>query len=219
MTRNRANELEGEALAVLEGLVVHRGQWCGQEGLRSALPAFAFGSRRAAETYATRPNDRRLASGTGPVPRIFSARLAVTRIYCRTPIADCDPFLDLDGIAEDFGLKVVRALVRDHAEAIEATTGFADLQAGTGLDLAGMLAAWPERIQALPPVEAHLALRTPEFVAALKAQGYDAAAFGGSGETALEMEWHLLDPALARDAETGAPIPLAADPEECGPVP
>ena len=53
--------------------------------------------------------------------------------------------------------------------------------------------------------------RNPEFITALKEAGYDGMAFGGSGETMMEMEWHVFDPSQAISVLSGRP--LSADPD------
>ena len=133
-------------------------------------------------------------------------------------IEDTDPYIDLDVIGAEFGRDVVLSIVSDAMDAIEDTGGFIDLYEETGLSLIGMIKAWPEQVDRLPPVPAYLALQVDEFVEALKAAGYDAVAIGGSGETALEMEWHIFDASRARCARTGDPLPVhepAEDLEPC----
>lgn len=211
---NRNAAHEAAALALLDGMTVWRGQWCGEPVLRSALPTITFGSRAAAERYASEPNDRNLARGREVRPVLFEARLDLGRIWCRIAPDDFDPFIDLDAIASEFGREIMLAVVRDCRGQIEETGGYEDLHAETGLDLDGMLEAWTDRIGFLPPVLGHLALRVPEFVEALKAAGYDGVMIGGCGDNALEAEWHIFDPARALDPETGRPIgePDAATP-------
>lgn len=203
--------LEAAALAWLRDNAVHRGQWCGSDGLRSALPTMTFGTHRAAAHYASIPNDRDLARDQHISPAIFTARLAATRVYCRTQLAHCDPFFDLDVLMNDFGRDLVEAVVRTCADSIRNTNAFEEMHAETGLSLDAMVAAYPDKLAWLPPVDAHIALREPAMIAALQAAGYDAVAIGGSGETHGEMEWHVLDPMMAVDAVTGVPLPLHAD--------
>jgi len=197
---------ENAALEWLCSNPVYRGQWCSSGALRSDLPTFSFGTRSAAEIYASNPNDQSLMSGIAMSPKIFSAKLAVEKVYCRTSIKDTDPYFDLDMIGEEFGLDVLLSIVSEASPAIEDTGGFADIYDETGLSLIGMVKAWPEHVKQLPPVPAYLALQVPEFVEAVQAAGDDAVAFGGSGETALEMEWHIFDGSKAICAETGLEI-------------
>lgn len=187
---------------------VYRGQWCGSGGLRSALPTMAFGTIEAARIYAEHPNDDRFAEGREIHAELFEARLIPRKIYARCGIDDHDPFFDLDVIAAEFGREVLRAIVSEHGAAVTETNGYEDLHVQTGLDLEEMIEAWPSGIAHLPPVPGHLALRVPEFVAALQVAGYDAVMLGGCGDNALELEWHIFDPELAVDAISGEPLPV-----------
>ena len=211
MDRMRINR---KALDWLDRNTVHRGQYCGSNGLRYDLPTISFGTRRAAEFYAEHPNDSSLALEQKVVPRLFQARLDVSRIYCLTEFEKPDPFFDLDIIAEEFGRHVVIAIIRDYEDAIRNTQAFETLYHQTGFDLLEMVNAWPFANEYLPPVVGHLALRVPEFIDALKTGGYQAVALGGTGETRQEMEWHIFDPDRALDPISGKPLPCHEIPEQ-----
>jgi hypothetical protein len=199
---------ESMATMWLQQNLVHRGQWCGAGALRSELPAMAFGTRSAANLYAQEPNNRILAKGREQKGEVFTARLAATKVYCRTALAACDPFFDLDVIGEDFGRDVMMAIAEEWGSSATRTGAYEELHAETGMSLDEMLAAWPQTLPQLPPVDAHLALRVPALLEALQDAGYDAVAIGGSGQTQGQMEWHIFDPSLARDPQTGEPLPV-----------
>lgn len=76
------------------------------------------------------------------------------------------------------------------------------------------IVSYPATLSYLPPLEAYQALREQAFVEALQAAGYDAIAFGGSGATAVTMEWHIFDPELAISPETGQPLAVYREPAE-----
>lgn len=195
----------------LENTTVYRGQWCGSDEIASELPAIAFGSQDAASTYATTPNQVVKARTMEQHPVVFAARLHMERPYCLTRIEHCDPFLDLDIVGEEFGRDVVEALVRDWGEAIENSNAFEEMSADTGRTLDEMVAAWPSSQEQLPPIEAYHAIDTPEFLSALKTAGYDGMAFGGSGETMSEMEWHVFDASQAVSVLSGQPLSSARE--------
>jgi hypothetical protein len=207
------------ALEYLAKTPVFRGQWCGGQGLRSNLPSFAFGSREAAETYATDPNDRTLAEGQTPEPVLFEAKLNVSQIYCKTSLKNCDPFFDLDVLGAEFGREVIEAICEAKGGAAENTQGYMDLEEETGRTLTEMVAAWPEDQDRLPPIDAYLALDVPELAQAMQAAGYDGVGFGGTGTTTMEMEWHIFDPDLAISVETGEPIGVWQPTEDDQPEP
>lgn len=208
-------ELEQAALDHLVKNSVYRGQWGGERTLRSDLPSFAFGSREAAGIYANEPNDRTLAGDTPNIqPVIHEASLQVSKVYCRTNLEDSDPFFDLDELGEDFGRDIVTFLAEIHADNIEDTQSFLDLQEETGRSLEEMVDAWPLRQERLPCIEAHVALREPGMIEALQKAGYDAVAIGGSGQNAMEMEFHIFDADLAINPVTGAPFGAWQAPED-----
>lgn len=190
---------------------VFRGQWCGGGALRSELPTMTFGTQQAAELYAGAPNNHILAKGQEIRGEIFMARLAARKVYCRTALADCDPFFDLDVIGNDFGRDVLEAVVAEWGSSATNSNAFEELHEETGLSLHEMVASWPDELPQLPPVDAHLALRVPALVEAIQSAGYDAVAIGGSGATHGQMEWHIFDPSLARDPETGEPLPVFSE--------
>ena len=205
---------ESMATMWLKQNLVYRGQWCGGGALRSELPAMTFGTLQAAELYAREPNNHSLAKGYDLQAKIFTARLAATKVYCRTALSDCDPFFDLHVIGDDFGREVLEAVVAEWGSSATNSDAFEELHEETGLSLREMVAAWPEELSQLPPVDAHLALRVPALVGAIQAAGYDAVAIGGSGATHGQMEWHIFDPSLARDPESGEPLPVHIDDTE-----
>ena len=211
---------ERNALAWLDKHTVYRGQWCGCNALRSNLPTFAFGTWNAARIYSKDPNDKDLVCKQVLSPQIFEARLDVSKIYCATELEHPDPFFDLSVIECEFGRDITNAVIRDYADSIEDVCAFLELEEQTGLrmilDMAGN---WPGSLHWLPPVPGYLALRVPEFTEALQCAGYDAVAIGGSGETSLEMEWHVFDAARAVCPWSGEPLPRYGEAEEETPSP
>jgi hypothetical protein len=193
---------------------VYRGQWCGGGALRSELPTMTFGTRQAAELYAGSPNNLALAKDLTLHSEIFTARLAARKVYCRTALADCDPFFDLDLIGEEFGRDVLEAVVAEWGSSATNSNAYEEMHEDTGLSLFEMVARWPNEIPRLPPVDAHLALRVPALIAAIQSAGYDAVAIGGAGATHGQMEWHIFDPSLAKDPETGDPLPVFSEDHE-----
>ena len=211
---------ECDALAWLAENTVYRGQWCGCNALRSNLPTFAFGTCDVARIYSEDPNDKDLVRGQSLLPQIFEAKLDVSKIYCVTVLENPDPFIDLDAIGIEFGRDVMNAVIRDYADSIEVTCAFLDLEEKTGLrTILDMAEDWPGSLHWLPPVPGYLALRVPEFIEALQCAGYDAVAIGGSGETALKMEWHVFDAARAVCPQSGEPLPRYGEMEVETPSP
>lgn len=179
------------------GVQVWRGQIEGAGEIRSALPATAYGSREAASLYAMQANDRSLAK-PGDEPFVTPAVLRPKRVFAAAMPDDEDPFVDLEVVAVCFGRDTAERLARELAGHVQDTNSFEEISAETGIDdPAEMVRLWPGTVQRLPCVLMHEALRLEWFADTLREAGYDAVLIGGSGETALELEWHVLDPAIA----------------------
>ena len=107
-----------------------------------------------------------------------------------------------------------------NANSIEDTCVFLELEEQTGLrTILDMAENWPGSLHWLPPVPGYFALRVSEFIKALQCARYDSAAIGGSGETALEMEWHVFDAARAVYLCSGESLPRYEEVEEETPSP
>lgn len=179
------------------GVQVWRGQIEGAGEVRSVLPTTTYGSREAASLYAMQANDRSLAR-PGDQPFVMPAVLRPRRVFAAAMPDDADPFVDLDVILACLGRSAAERLARELSGHIQDTNAFEELSAETGMDdPAEMVGLWPGTVQRLPCVLMHEALRLEWFADTLREAGYDAVLIGGSGETALELEWHVLDPAIA----------------------
>ena len=180
------------ALRLLES-PVWRGQHSGAEQIETRLPTIAFGSREVAKLYALEPND--------PDDDVVRSLLFEARLSPKNPLVTCDPkwvdpFWDLDEIARTFGRDVMEIVAMQCRFSITDTNSYEKLHTETGFYFDEMIAAWPERISHLPPVEVWRALGIPDVTNILRARGHDLVVLGGSGESAGELEWHVLDPSI-----------------------
>ncbi len=142
--------------------------------ISSYLPSVSFGSKRAAEHYATYPNRR---GDAVCIPRVMIARLEIERPVFDKPN---DAFVDLDELEQLFDVSVVNELLIRHIDDISSTGAWENLQAEQASD-------WLTVMQALC-CQMYRLLDDPYFIELCLAHGYDGAFYRGSGETLDEVE-------------------------------
>lgn len=180
-----------------DGILLWRGQQEGGGMVRSVLPTTAYGTRQAASAYAMASNDPSLEPAL-PSAFVMPAVLGPRSVFACSAVEDHDPFIDLDTVLACFGREVAEHLAQACAGTIRQTSAFEELAQLSGIgDPLEMVRAWPARLDYLPPVLMHEALRETTFVEALRKLGHDAVRTGGCGVNAMEPEWHVLDPAIA----------------------
>ena len=176
---------------IMSKVVVYRGQHGDSDAIQTRESAVAFGSMRAARVYATSPNDPK---DHVVEPKIFEAYLHTYKPIAFSNPRDRDPFIDLAIIEREFGPEIVEDLIHMHADALRNTNSYEELYNETGRNLEEMIWAWRDGDQyELPPIEAWRALSTSSFKDALLDRGVDLVIAGGSGETAMELEFLVID--------------------------
>lgn len=195
-------------------LLVFRGEHgAGHNGeFQSRLGSLSFTDERAiAEVYANEPNDFRM-DRTAVEPRVIEAYLDIRNPFINNPD---DPFLELGRIEEVLG--------RD--EAVQAATEFSSDIANTGnwqedIDAAGKYGTpaqfvrdHPDRVGELY-FDAYRLLDSPEWVAKLKAKGFDGAIHVGNGESGTAIEYKVFDASQVKRAPQAVeerPAPAIAE--------
>lgn len=166
--------------------------WRGEHGVwtsgfQSRLAALSFGSREAACTYASDPNDDSMMPHA---PRVSPWLLRIVRPVMNDPD---DPFIDLPVLARAIGREATIQIALRMAHHILDTGRWMDDFADTwGTDVAGLLRWRPASLDELYLV-AHRVFDDHAAVALLRDAGCDGAICGGMGENSLETEWRLFD--------------------------
>jgi hypothetical protein len=168
-------------------LVVYRGERGkeGSEGFQSRSGSLSFGSQQAASTYVMHPTDCRDQAQN---PRVYPVYLSIQNPFIND---GSDPFVDVSRIIEAVGEQKTHELLQRHESFLYSTDNwqenFADFD-GIG----AVIKEAPHRLKELY-IDAFPLLDDSKFVADLKKAGYDGAIYGGSGETAMEFEYRVLN--------------------------
>jgi hypothetical protein len=174
-------------------VVVYRGEHGepGEERFQTRRGSFTFvDDWRAANRYATHPNDR---GDTPRVPRVLRATLDIRKPVIKQPD---DRFIDGAQIAAAVGEAEARAILIRHAEAIENTDNWYRLGAGFA-DVRQFLKEHPARFGELY-LEAYCVLDDAKAVEDLRKVGYDGAIYGGSGIARNNVEYRVFSPHQVR---------------------
>lgn len=164
---------------------VYRGEHGESSGvIHTRHGAISFGSREAAESYATQPNN---PNDVPVIPRIIEAYLSL-----KNPVINDneDPFIDLGHIADILGMEkavLIATFCDDH---IKNTDNWCSSFGENYENVADLLAHSPEMLRELY-VDAYPIFDNHGFVQWFKDAGYDGAIHGGNGETALEAEYKV----------------------------
>lgn len=174
-------------------LVVYRGEHGildeEKPGLQTRLGSLSFGSAEAASLYAQHPNVRGM---TAECPRIYPAYLIIKNPF----INGADPFLDFTKVEETLGKDIALLFFDRYADHAEDTNNWLD---DINVDekftsVQQFLKLHPERGGELY-ANIYPFLDDPEFIAHLKARGFDGAIYGGCGENSMEHEYRVFDEA------------------------
>lgn len=167
-------------------LPVFRGQHGAQDHWsETLLGSLSFGSAAGASAYALSPNVTTMAVQG---PKVFPVYLDI-----RKPFLDCgdDPFMDLTRYTEIFGIEETVRIAVKFKNFVEHTNAWLELSEEHGFDcVVAMAKARPELLLELY-FEVYALLDDPEEVTRLRVAGFDGAIYGGSGETALEIEYRV----------------------------
>ena len=154
------------------------------DAIHSRLQSVSFGSLQVAVTYASNPNNR------GDVviqPHVIEAHFRIERPL---PLDAEDPFMDaslvLDLMGQDRGLE----LLLRHASHIYNTGKWDEEFAQVFDDVKDVAERAPHRLRELY-LDAWTVLDDRDFVCVAKKMGFDGAAFGGTGASALTTEYRV----------------------------
>jgi len=181
-----------------------------ETGFHTRLPSISFGSKRAAEIYARKPNNRTDLFAARPRVRCF-------QITIENPILDDpdDPFVDVSLLIEKLGEPFARQMALRHAEHIRHTNNWEEEFSGHFDSVEDLLARAPERLGELY-MNAYPLLDDPDFIAAAAAAGFDGAIYAGTGENALEAEYRIFSADQALElTDVVAPVVSQAGADGC----
>jgi hypothetical protein len=175
-------------------LVVYRGEHGAMEGaktgLQTVLGTYSFGGHQTASGYAIHPNNRTM---TPHQSRVFPVYLRVNKPFVGDPKHPNDPFLDFTYVEKQLGHKVAVAFFIKHGYAVEHTDNWDDINKDKQFKgIEDFYNRHPERMKELYANTYHF-LDDLEFIAVLKAKGFDGAISGGTGANAMEVEYRVFD--------------------------
>lgn len=172
-------------------VTTYRGEYGASDMPSTQLGSYTFGSKDAANLYASSPNDSRNAV---EAMKVFPAQLSIRKPLVNTPD---DPFVDLKFLRKALGQKEFKRVVNKNADRIENTGAFEELADAKGYDsLQDLLEKNPKDLDQLY-TEIFPILDDPKTVKTLQRRGYDGAIYGGSGATALEPEYRVFSTSQA----------------------
>lgn len=177
-------------------LVAYRGEHgLSDTQFHTQLGSLSFGSKDAANTYSTDPNDYRMIPES---PRVIPSYLKISNPVMHV---DEDPFIELGDIAAALGNKEAIRIAKKFSDAIEGTGNWTEEINGDDQysGVTEFLDKHPDRVNELY-FDAYQYLDDAEEVAKLKAAGFDGAIHGGNGETAGENEYKIFDENQAKSA-------------------
>jgi hypothetical protein len=187
------NALKGTKAVDKEGrpVTAYRGEYGPSDRLSTESGSYSFGTRDAANLYATEPNN---LNAVTEAMKVFPAQLSIRKPLINTP---GDPFIDLPVLRKALGKKEFDRVVRENADRIEGTGAFDELADAKGYtSVLDLMKKNPKDLDSLY-TEIFPILDDPKTVKTLQRRGYDGAIYGGSGATALEPEYRIFSPSQA----------------------
>lgn len=160
------------------------------------LGSLSFGSIKAANTYATEPNNPK---DTVVSPRIYKAELTFENLAMNEPD---DPFIEGFDIINKLGIDKAKEIILDLSDHVFNTDNWNTLLEEEGLEdsklkdkeiLENLLAEDAESIIKKIYLNAYPVFDSEKYVGWYKEKGYDGAIHSGNGETALEPEYKVFD--------------------------
>jgi hypothetical protein len=175
-------------------LVVYRGEHGEIDDtylrFQTMLGTYSFGGHQTASGYAIHPNNRTM---TPHQPRVFPVYLRVKKPFVGDPKHPNDPFLDFTYVEKELGHKVAVTFFIKHGYAVQHTDNWDEINKDKQFKrIEDFYNKHPERMSELYANTYHF-LDDLEFIAALKAKGFDGAISGGTGANALEVEYRVFD--------------------------
>ena len=165
-------------------VLAYRGEYGPSSGLSTQQGSLSYGTKEAANLYATRPNTGAAVQAS----KVFPSYLSIRKPLVNTP---GDPFIDLSVLRNALGEKEFARVVKNNSEFIERTGAFERLSTERGYtSVADVMKKDPKALNSLY-VDVYPILDDAQAVKTLQKRGYDGAIYGGSGATANEPEYRV----------------------------
>jgi hypothetical protein len=187
------NALKGTKAVDKSGkpVVAYRGEYGPDASLSTRGGSLTFGTKEAANLYATSPNN---SASAVEAAKVFPSYLSIRKPFLTDPD---DPFVDLGVLRKALGNKEFKRVVEKNVDYIERTGGYDELATAKGyMSALDVMKKDPKAFDKLY-MEAYPVLDDPRAVKALQKRGYDGAIYGGSGATAMEAEYRVFSPSQA----------------------
>ena len=172
-------------------VMAYRGEYGPSDKLSTELGSYSFGTKDAANLYATEPNN---FSNAAEAMKVFPAQLSIRKPVVNAP---GDSYIDLPALRKALGKKEFDRVVRKNAGSIEDTQAFVDLADAKGYtSVLDLMKKNPKDLDNLY-TQLYPILDDPRSVKALQRRGYDGAIYGGSGATGGEAEYRVFNASQA----------------------
>jgi hypothetical protein len=179
-------------------LVVYRGEHGRQKGdsggFQSRLGSISFGSREAANTYSTMPNNH--------ADNVVEARVYPVYLRIENPVVNdsSDPFIDLSHIEKKLGREEAERIAIEHEGHLTNTNNWDEISDELGVsDVQSLIESHPDRLGDLY-LDVYPVLDDRTFVQKAMKAGYDGAIHGGMGETSGETEYRVFSDTSVKSA-------------------
>jgi hypothetical protein len=185
--------LKGTKAVDKEGspVMAYRGEYGPSDRLSTELGSYSFGTKDAANLYATDPNK---VGNVTEAMKVFPAQLSIRKPVVNAP---GDAFIDLPVLRKALGKKEFDRVVRENADRIEGTNAFEELADAKGYtSVLDLIKKNPKDLDNLS-TQLYPILDDPRSVRALQRRGYDGAIYGGSGATGGEPEYRVFSASQA----------------------
>ena len=185
--------LKGTKAVDKEGrpLTAYRGEYGPSDKLSTELGSYSFGTKDAANLYATEPNN---FSNAAEAMKVFPAQLSIRKPVVNAP---GDSYIDLPALRKALGKKEFDRVIQKNAGSIEDTQAFEDLADAKGYtSVLDLMKKNPKDLDSLY-TQLYPILDDPKSVKVLQKRGYDGAIYGGSGATGGEAEYRVFSASQA----------------------
>jgi len=172
-------------------VMAYRGEYGASPGVSTELGSLSFGTKDAANLYATSPNN---AAKSVEASKVFPSYLSIRKPLMNDPQ---DPFIELGTLRKALGKKEFDRVVKSNVDFIQGTNAFEELADAKGYK--SVLEVMKKDPKAFDQLYTNIypILDDAKTVKALQKRGYDGAIYGGSGATALEPEYRVFSASQA----------------------
>jgi hypothetical protein len=165
-------------------VLAYRGEYGPGSGLSTQQGSLSYGTKDAANLYATNPN----TGAAVDAAKVFPSYLSIRKPLVNDPT---DPFIDLGVLRKALGEAEFSRVVKNNSGLIERTGAFDRLATERGYtSVADVMKKDPKALNSLY-VDIYPILDDAQAVKTLQKRGYDGAIYGGSGATAREPEYRV----------------------------